>query len=252
MGFWREIEQMREPRLPLRPRPGCIRLLMVAGERSRVVELVNTAEHLTPTEMERVFRGQFPEMFEGRRYMMVRLTGQILRADEMCYVDAENAWYAVEMVDQGSAPLPEHAAQARDIRTMIGAKLKLNQIKLLLKGEEGLAQRLHRLRFDPNRSTSVILSAAVRYRMEIAEGEVQATDKPKDEWQEVKTVKPKKKAQDQEKTKQLTKKKETAKQDVKLMVDKPQIKLQLKEGTWPVPILDTFALGKDGVFLGAG
>ena len=144
---------------------------------------------MTQGQVEMTFKGQYPELFQGCRYTMARMNGQILKGTDNCYLDAENAWFALASPLLGGIALPEVGEQAKELKLLVDHKLKVNQTKLLLRGEEGLAHRLHRQRYDAKRACSILLSTALRYGMEVAEDKQVPKKSPVDQtepWTEVK------------------------------------------------------------------
>ena len=77
-SFWDEIERQREPRLPLGPRPGIIRIMAIGNGAPRTVELTCNEEVLAAEQIKRIVRARHPEMFQDQRWSLIRITGETL------------------------------------------------------------------------------------------------------------------------------------------------------------------------------
>ena len=123
--------------------------------------------------------------------------------------------------------------------------MKLNQIKLLLKRDEGLAARLHKQHFDQQRAAATLMTAAVRYDLRIEEKGAEGQEGPTQRrmaqrWhgnEDLEVVGDCRRKQSQDCQ-------EAAKGRAGGDKAPKAPKLELKEGSWSVPMMKQFALGQ--------
>ena len=148
------------------------------------------------------------------------------------------------------AALPDISQTTRDLQTLVMGQLRANQIKLLLRGEEGLHARLHKIRHDPPRQKAVLMTAAVRYDMQIKD---LAAQEPSAKDEKMTWEKPNKKgkvtgkpveSRPQQKGERLPSETQQSRRN-----HEKTKKHRLKPGTWSEKVLSEFALATDGVFL---
>ena len=224
-----------------------MRLMVVGSGPNHTVDIRWNASSLTTAQLRQAIREQHPGSLTNRSAAFARITGEKLEDGEAYTVSRENIWWLVITPLMGAtSPVPDLTQQAKDLHGVTKGKLRINQIKLLLKGEDGLQSRLQKLRHDPPRQAAVLTSVAVRYNMGLQEQKVDtARDMPKEktEW-EIQKNKKKRPDQKQEGTGVTASKRSTTSS-----ITTPQRTLTLKPGTWSQEILSEFALGTDGVYL---
>ena len=149
---------------------------------------------------------------------------------------------------------PEPVIQAKELLQLVDGKLQLNQIKLMLRGDGGLAQRLHRQRFDAPRMLATLMSTAVRYRLQIQEPTPKKPTAEKKQvsasWTEVVQKSTRRKGAAVKKMSDPAKKEKVADEtkQTEPTKDNSRTTLELKDGTWSQKVLKKFALGQAGVF----
>ena len=153
------------PRFPLCHRRGFLRLLVVGNQQQRVLELETTVRRATPARIMELVRAQAPYIMDGFRPTIARLNGHMLPQQELYDLSLESSWWLLLVAVHGGVSLPEVAEQAKDLVRAANGKLRMNQVKLLLKGEDGLASRLFRQRRDEAKMASTLLSVAERCQL---------------------------------------------------------------------------------------
>ena len=136
-------------------RVGALRLLAIGIAQPTMIELRVPAdkERATVAEVLQLLRDQQGPLVEGQRASIIRMNGHILPQQEQYNLRAEDAWWLlIEPVRRTTAP-PDLNTQAKDLVKLSRGRLRLNQVKLLLRGEDGLAVRLHRQRLEEARNT---------------------------------------------------------------------------------------------------
>ena len=247
--------------LPLRIEPAYLRIARLGRGRPRLLQLHVRATAVTVPVLEVALRRQFDYLLEGARVTLVRRTGEILTTTQQLVVAEEQILWAVVSDSLGSnqqtAP-QEISTLVKEAQAHMHGRLKGNQIKLLVRGEQGLAGRLHKARFDPARQCALLLDAAARYDMHVSPARTDTTSASKNkpssdttegEWQTAKR-KPSRPVQvlSGESTGKHSKGSGMAMQvQPSVSARKPQY--QLKAEQWSQPVMDTFVLDMPGVAL---
>ena len=240
--------------LPLRDHPMYIRVAMVGRGQPTLVQVGLRPNRITAGQIEEVMCRSLPQLGEGVRVTMVRRDGIILRQQEVISVQNEQILWAVINEPHGTnVELPDISTTVREVLPLLKASLKGNQLKLLLRGEQGLHARVHRARFDQAKQRGIVLDAAMRYGMRIQEQHDfhvggQAVKQSKEEWQEVH-------AKQKKTTLGSATPAATAAKQVKSKAAEPekttgvQKQYLLKKCQWDQPVMEKFKVDTSGVFL---
>ena len=116
------------------------------------------------------------------------------------------------------------------VKQSVNEKLRVNQVKLLLRGDEVLANKIAKHQSDPQRVKQLVLEGAARYGMGSSKPQPAAPNQSVD--QEWKTVGPKPKA----------------KGPAKPQISPSTRRYKLMEQEWNYPVHSSFTLGAEGVF----
>ena len=246
--------------LPLRNDPAHIRIALRGRGQPRLLQLYLKATSLTVPILEVAMRRQYQHLIEGARLMITRRNGEIVGPTQQVIIGEEQILWAVisdPLGSNGTNQQMELTTLLKEVQQHMHGRLKGNQIKLLIRGEQGLAGRLHKSRYDPQRQCAILLDAAARYDMHVspARGEAGLSSSKKqpdiqqEEWQ---TVKRKATRPVQVLSGESNGKHSSGAGRDKVATDsgsaeKPQYRL--KEGQWSQPIMDAFTLDIPGVAL---
>ena len=184
------------------------------------------------------------------------MNGHIIPQQDMIELRNEDAWWLLLHPVVGGVTLPDIAVQARELVRAAHGRIRMNQVKLLLKGEDGLASRLHRQRFEEQKMVGTLLGVATRYNMQLKDPEpsaksASAVRKHDDsEWKQVPSrqpeLRPKKGSQD---IKSRTGSTSQSDSSTRANPTVESRKFKLKDHTWTQPVMHHFALGQNGIHL---
>ena len=92
---------------------------------------------------------------------------------------------AIPDQEYGAVPL-DHGALLKVVQQAAGDRLRTQQLRLLLRGEEGLENRINKIQFDKTRTRAVMLETAIKYGMALKEPTVDHPEDPQNAaWQVV-------------------------------------------------------------------
>ena len=116
----------------------------------------------TPTTIMEALRQCYPtQVFPEERYIFTTFKGYILdTAAKMQHAGVSILAYP----DMNRGATTELAPLIKVANSALRGQLKTTQIRLLLRGEEGLANRVKKLQFDEERIKATLLTAAVKLR----------------------------------------------------------------------------------------
>ena len=145
--------------------------------------------------------------------------------------DATPLYFAIPSPKYG-AEEPTPKQQASQIRKAIQGGIHGNQLRLLLKGDQGFASRAQRLMGDPKKLKQLVVDTAARYKMQTVPTKVDEVSAQYDKKQA--KTQPMKSPQGR-----------TVKPKVEQTYEPPQ----LDPAHWSVPPMPLFKPGKEGVFM---
>ena len=156
--------------LPLRNEPTHIRVALLGRGRPQLARVHLRPNRVQISMIEAVVRREYDDVLGEARLMLARRDGTILQPSGFINVDEEQVLWAIASDVMGATdPQPDPTTVVKEVLPHMQGRLKGNQIKLLLRGEQGLIGRVHKARFDTAKQKSLLLNAAARYGMIIAE-----------------------------------------------------------------------------------
>ena len=242
-------------RSPLRISPRHLRFAMIGGARPTIVVVSIPAQMMTPGQIQSVMRAQYRELIGTHGIIFVTESGNILNANELYHLSTQDAWWAVLVPVCGAAFQSDEmmvTQLAKDLGGPLKGRLRTNQVKLLLRGEQGLYNRVHKARFDPLKQVTLLLDAASRYNMTIQPAKRESGEKKVreelPEWSTVQHGKAKPRLSEHKVVdkKKLQSTKETDKSVIAGRSPKRTLSLQAQD--WTQPIMQTFSWAP-GVYL---
>ena len=141
---------------------------MMGQGRPRLTQVYIRANRVQVSMIEAAMRREHQTALGGARVMLARRDGTVLQPAAFINTDEEQILWAMTSEPLGAtAVTPDVATILKEVLQPMQGRLKGNQIKLLLKGEQGLASRVYKARFDAQKQCALLLDAATRYGMQI-------------------------------------------------------------------------------------
>ena len=231
---------------PMRISPTMIRVALLGAGDPVLTYVQHRRDHITPREFEQKLLRQLEDLPEGSRLSFCRRTGQQMEHDEHYDISREGVWWAVVHGTQGATKESLNIVDlAKDVVKMMGGKLKANQVKLLLRGEEGLCQRVRKQLHDAERVRNLMVSVAARYELKLHEGRSEHQQQAQSKETPWETVKPKR-AEERSKRSGPP---EASKNPEPVRETAGFKRFSLKASEWDQQLLDNFIIGSSGVLL---
>ena len=138
----------------------------------------------------------------------------------------------------------------RTVAPLASPQLRQQQVRLLLRGKEGLASRVYKAQYDPVKTKQSLLETALKYGIAIKETEPrqappQASKQPADKHESVSKAP----GQDGSWVKVAGRKASRVKQDKPQEPSQNQTRYSLEPSEWSHPFMERFQVAKDGVHL---
>ena len=245
-----EADSRPDRRNRMRLDPHYVRVAQIGVGGPRLLHLPVKATKATGGMLEQLVKEQLPRTSSRCRAMLVRQDNSIITQEQMVRFEAEEVIWAVVMEPMGAVledtKIPELAKQL--MRGLHG-RLRLNQVKLLLRGEQGLCGRISK-HSELQRQCALVIETAVRYGIPVKQAEepvsVPAAQRKGDQaWTEV--VRKAKQNPQVPPTSSSKPKRST----VSVAPSRSTRRYALKPEQWSQPVLDRFQLSVPGVFLEA-
>ena len=247
-----EAEARPDRRLRMRIDPHYARVAQIGNAGPRLMLLPARATQATGGKLKRLVKDQLPDVRRDHRVCMVRTDKSIVQQHEIVQFDREEIMWAVLMQAQGAASQePEENLQemAKQITRALQGRLKQNQVRLLLRGEQGLCKRVAKFRHDLQRQCTIVLDTAARYGIPIREPQNRDLHQPAEQpteqqWTHV-VRKPKKQPAQAQSAGMVS----TTSTKMRSTSDRSAKKYMLKLAQWSLQILEHFQLSVEGIFL---
>ena len=238
--------------LPLRTTPSAIRVAVAGRGAPRLLQVHMRPNNFTVSQLEAFMRREYDDVFGTARLMIARRSGYVLTPDTQITVNAEQVFWAVVMDPLGgNLNEPDLSTTVKEVLPHVQGRLRGNQIKLLLRGEQGLLSRVHKARFDKDKQVGMLLDAAARYDMHVSNKRdgVKLTAPKEAEWHTVqrKQAKTPKVLSPESPGSGVASKRKRP--QATTAADEKEKKYTLKANQWSQQILEEFVLDMPGVIL---
>ena len=226
--------------------------IVCLGQQCVKIQLQTTSKQMTAGELEQVARQQHPRLFEDQRVMVAGEWGTLLMQQETYVYEDHGMLVLYPSPNYGAKSMVDVPALIKLVSPIVSQHLRQQQVRLLVRGEEGLAGRLYKNQFDPIKVKQLLLEAAMKYDIQVRHAEAlagpgialpSAAKPPKEQV----------KQQTEEKEKWTTvirkpaKKSPSENKTAKTGEQGPKFELVAEE--WSQPILPHFQLATHGVLL---
>ena len=144
-------------------------LTVVWGTNVSTLKLPRVPSYARTGELARRIYATAPAIDPNRHCLTFLISdGGILRSD-IPYATAELPGLAILVTEKAGSAQTRGSQSEREViglcKQAVGDKLKINQIRLMYKGDQNLANRLDKVRGDPDRLRQITLEGAARYGM---------------------------------------------------------------------------------------
>ena len=240
--------------LPLRNDPSHIRVAILGRGPPQLARIHLRPNRFQISMVEAVIKREYGDILGEARILLARRDGTILQPSSLINTDEEQILWAVAMDPLGAATQqPDPATILKEVLPHVQGRLKGNQIKLLLRGEQGLIGRVQKARFDPPKQAAILLNTAGRYGMHVGDAVTEkktqkGPDTAEGAWTQVqrKSAKPVQVLSPESRGGNGSSRKVHKPEPTNTATEKKYV---LKASQWSQSIMESFALDQPGVIL---